>query len=131
MEKRTVLIFGESTAGKIQNLLLINTLPNLAVHLGEPTPTGVGIHLAVQALLFKKDVLFYKVSEEGMNSDQYLFGFKLLEKEPLKLPLAAIALPGVGSGEILEMATHLCNLHKSVLILNENDLYDLMTQSSS
>ncbi len=128
MEKRTVIIFGESKEGKAQNLFFINSLPNLAVGLGEPTATGVGIHMAIQALLLKKEVLFYKVTEEGFNADQYLFGFKLLEKESQNLSIAAIALPGVGSSEILDIAKNQCELHKTLLILNESDLYDFMTQ---
>ena len=115
-----IAIFGESKAGEFNKLFSIKTLPDLATHLGEPTETGVAIHMAIQALLCKQQLLFYKVREEGGHSDQYLPGFKLI-----KTAITAIALPGVSSPTLLESAKRLAPL----LILTEQDLYDFMTQS--
>ncbi len=131
MTNRTILIFGESQKGELQKFLFLKTLPDLAEALGEPTETGLGIHMAIQAMLFNQSVLFYKVKEEGFNIDHYLMGFKLLEKEFTSILLTAIALPGASSPPILEIADSLCKLHKSLILFNEKDLYDFMTRSSS
>lgn len=127
--KKTIVIFGESKEGEFQKLIFLNTLPDLANKIGEPTETGTGVHMAIQAMLFNHDILFYKVTEEGFSTNDYLAGLKLLEKDTLSSSLAAIALPGVGTSEILNAASSLCALHKSLLIITEKDLYDFMTQS--
>ena len=131
MTKRTILIFGESKEGEFHKFLFLKTLPDLAEALGEPTETGLGVHIAIQSILSNRDVLFYKVKEEGFHADHYLLGFKQLENEFHSTPLAAIALPGVSSANILELASSLCNQHRSIILFNEKDLYDLMTQSKS
>ena len=129
MAKRTILIFGESKEGQFQKLLFINSLPKLATILGEPTETGIGVHIAIQAMLYNLEVLFYKVKEEGSDEDAYLQGFRLIEKEAPSLILGAIALPGASTPKILEIANSLCDLHNSLILSNERDLYDYITRN--
>ena len=116
-----IAIFGESKSGEFNKLFSIKTLPDLATQLGEPTETGSGIHMAIQALLCKQHLFFYKVLEEGSNPEQYRSGFKML-----KTAVSAIALPGVSNPSLLESAKRVAPL----LILTEQDLYDFMTQTN-
>lgn len=129
--KKNVLIFGESVEGEFQRPFLIKSLPDLATIFGEPTKTGLGIHMAIQSLLFGHNIFFYRVSEEGNNKEQYLQGFKLFEREAFSSSLSAIALPGVGSLEILHAANILSELHKVLIITTEKDLYDLITNRTT
>jgi hypothetical protein len=128
MRKEVVLIFGESKKGEFLKLFYINTLPDLSTLLGEPTETGIGIHMAIQSLLFHKEVLFIKIAEEGYSTDHYSLGIKEINKNP-ELIISAIALPGVGSSKILKEASLLAKKKNALLLLTEKDLYDLMTQS--
>lgn len=128
MKKASVAIFGESRKGEFLKLFYINTLPDLATHLGEPTASGIGIHMAIQSLLFQKDILYIKVLEEGYDLEHYSVGIREIENKT-DLLISAIALPGVGSNEILKKASLLAKKKKAVLILTEKDLYDFMTQS--
>jgi hypothetical protein len=128
MNQKTILIFGESKGGDFQKPLLFRTLPELSQSLGEPAKNSSGIHLAVQALLCNQNVLYYKISEEGSNPDQYLLGFKHLEKYPPEIPISATLLPGVSSPEILTLANHFISHTNSLLLFTEKDLYDLLTQ---
>ncbi len=128
MKQNTIVIFGESKGGDFQKPLLFNTLPELSQALGEPTQNSSGIHLAVQALLLNQRVLYYKVSEEGFNPDQYLLGFKLIEKYPPEKSISAALLPGVSSSEILTLAKEFSAHTGLLLLFTEKDLYDLLTQ---
>jgi hypothetical protein len=128
MKRASILIFGESKRGEFLKLFQINTLPDLSTFLGEPTTSGIGIHMAIQSLLFEKSVLFIKVGEEGYDIDHYSLGFKEIDNNP-HLLIDAIALPGVGSNEILKKASLLAKKKKALLILREKDLYDFITQS--
>ncbi len=130
MREESVLIFGEAKRGEFLKLFYINTLPELSTFLGEPTDEGIGIHMAIQSLLFHKKVLFIKVAEEGYSFDHYSLGFKEIEKKQ-ELLISAIALPGVGSSKIVKEATLLAKKKKAIILLTEKDLYDLMTQSKS
>jgi hypothetical protein len=129
MTKRTILIFGESTNGELYKLLYLSSLQDISRALGEPSATGLGVPIAIQAMLSNHLVLFYTLKEEGVNFDHYQLGFKKLEKDLPLLPIEAIAIPGVSSRDILELATPFCNKHKSIILFSEKDLYDLKTGS--
>lgn len=128
--KDIVTIFGESEKGPLGVLLSVDSLPFLAESFGSPTENSVGIHLAIQTLMSDKIVLFYRVTEEGVDKNEYARGLKLLEG--LDLPaLAALALPGIGDLEIQHLAKNVCKLKHSILIVNERDFYDLMTNTDT
>lgn len=128
MKRKSIVIFGESTKGEFLNLFPIRTLPDLSTFLGGPTSSGIGIHMAIQSLLFEKEVLFIKVFEEGYDLDHYSLGLKEIDRNP-DLLIDAIALPGAGSNEIVKKASLLAKKKKAFIVLTEKDLYDFMTQS--
>jgi hypothetical protein len=52
---------------------------------------------------------------------------KHLEKDDLIDRVAAICAPGVGNSEILNIIVPICQVHHNILIINESDLYDYLT----
>lgn len=128
MNQLTVALFGESEKGEFQTAYYCTNLPQLVEHLGNPPPQTNGLFFAVQALMFKRDILFFRVREEGFSHQDYFNGLKLLGTQKIIPQIDAIGMPGVGDIEIIQATTPLCLLYHSVLIMTESDLYDYMTQ---
>ena len=108
--------------------ILCKSLPQLADTLGNPPEDTKGIPYAIQTLLYERELIFFRVKEEGFSTADYLRGFKLLQDKNHFSPLSAICMPGVGDTEIIEASTSICHLYKSCLIIDEKDLYDYLTQ---
>jgi len=127
--KPTVFLFGEAERGEFGVPLICGSLPELCDVLGNPPEESQGISYAVQTLLYRRDLMFCRVREEGFSVNDYMQGFKSLTTEKWVPQLQAIIIPGVGDKEIVEAATHVCDLYKSVLVLTEKDLYDYLMNS--
>lgn len=123
----TVAMFGEAEKGQFQTAYFCKNLPQLEEYLGNPPPESRGLFYAVQALLYERNLIFFRVEEEGFSHQDYFLGLRMLEKNKLLTDVAAICLPGVGNAEILEAATPLCKIHNSFIITTEPDLYDYLT----
>jgi hypothetical protein len=103
----------------------LKELPQLVDFLGNP-PTGTeGLFFAIQAILYERDVLFFRVAEEGFSQLDYINGFRYLGQAVKQLH--ALCLPGVGDQEIINASLPLCSHHKSPLITSQKDLYDYLT----
>jgi hypothetical protein len=122
----SMALFGEAEKGDFNTPYHCKNLPQLAHLLGNPPPESKGLHYAVQALMYHKDLLFFRVKEEGFSVQDYYFGLRLLERENIISDVAAIAIPGVGNREIIEAVTPLCLIHKNIIIISEPDLYDYL-----
>lgn len=83
--------------------------------------------MAIQALLYDRHLIFFRVEEEGFSLPDYYRGLHHLEKGHLVQDLAAIAIPGVGDGELLAASQQICRIYHSVLLTTERDLYDYLT----
>jgi hypothetical protein len=125
--RHTVFLFGEAEKGEFCTPLICKSLPQLADTLGNPPEESQGILYAVQALLFERELIFFRVKEEGFSTQDYMRGLKLLQNKEGILPISAICMPGVGDAQILEATSPVCSLHKSFLIINQKDLYDFLT----
>ncbi len=123
----TVFLFGEAEKGDFCTPLLLKSLPQLAETCGNPPAESLGILYAVQALLYERDLIYFRVKEEGFSVSDYMRGLKLLENQNLFHNLSAICMPGVGDAEIIDASCSVCSLHKSFLITSEKDLYDFLT----
>lgn len=130
MEKRTVALFGEAEKGNFQTAYHCSCLEQLVDYLGHPPPLTRGIFLAVQALMYQRDLIFIRVREEGFSFQDYYKGLRLLTSEGTVHNLAAMAIPGVGDSALLEATTAICAIYDSILITNEEDLYDYLTSWS-
>ncbi len=124
--KKTVFLFGEAEKGEFCIPHLLRTLPQLAETYGNPPPDTLGILYAVQALMYERELIYFRVQEEGFSVSDYMRGMKLLEDRQRVPRLAAICMPGVGDAGIIEASSHLCLVHRSFLILTEKDLYDYL-----
>lgn len=127
MDNRDVVLFGEAEKGRFDMAYYFDSLPQLADHLGNPPPESVGLLYAVQVILYGRNLIFFRVKEEGYSFQDYFRGLRLLERDGNNLNLAAICLPGVGNGEILDAVASVCDDLNSLIIMNEPDLYDYLT----
>lgn len=128
MQTYTVALFGEAEKGDYQTAYHCKTLPQLVDCLGNPPAESRGLFFAVQALLFHRDLIFFRVKEEGFSSQDYMQGLKILQRPELIFHISAICLPGVGDGEIIEASALTCQKLHSILITTESDFYDYLTE---
>lgn len=123
----TMALFGEAEKGKFNTAYYCESLSQLVEFLGNPPPESRGLFFAVQALLFERNLIFFRVEEEGFSYQDYFLGLRMLQKKDQVPDIAAICLPGVGDAEIIEAAVPLCHLHNSIIITTEPDLYDFLS----
>jgi hypothetical protein len=121
--RHTIALFGESEKGQFQKPYIVHELPQLIDLLGNPPRESEGLFFAIQALLYKRELIYFRVEQEGFSISDYMVGFKYLEKVET---LSALCLPGVGDPMILEASAPLSELHKSHLISTEKDLFDYL-----
>jgi hypothetical protein len=124
-----IVLFGEAEKGDFSTPIVCKSLPQLADNLGHPPENSRGIFYGVQALLFEKELVFFRVKEEGFSIPDYLRGLNMLKKMAPSSSLSALCLPGVGDTDIIDESIALCHHHQSLLIVNEMDLYDYLTSS--
>lgn len=127
MRNKRIFLFGASNKGALCTPLRFDSLSHLAEDLGEPPEDSIGIDYAIQTLLLNREVIFFRVREEGFAKEDYLRGVKLLYNHGEKLKLSAICIPGVGDREIIESLAPLSQRLRLILILSEKDLYDYLT----
>lgn len=127
--KQVIALFGEAEKGAFKVPHVLGKLPQLVDLLGNPPPESQGLYFAVQAILYNRDLIFFRVAEEGFSRLDYFSGIKFLENREKVKKVNAICLPGVGDPEILSASEGLCHLHKSLLITNQKDLYDFLTSN--
>lgn len=123
----TIALFGEAEKGAFRTAYYCHNLIQLADNFGEPPADSMGLEFAVQTLLFNRGLIFFRVHEEGFSIQDYLLGLRYLENKEQIPNITAICLPGVGSHQIIEATTNVCNSHSSFLIVSERDLYDYLT----
>ena len=123
----TVALFGEAEKGEFRTAYFCQSLAQLADNLGHPPDESRGLHLAVQALLYRRQLIFFRVMEEGFSLQDYLLGLRFLQNNQFVSNLSAICLPGVGDSEIINATEPVCHIHDSLLITTESDLYDYLT----
>jgi hypothetical protein len=128
-QQHTIALFGEAEKGDYHTAYFCRTLSDLVDHLGNPPSESQGIHCAVQALMYERDLIFIRVKEEGFSAHDYMVGLRLLERQTLIPAISAVCLPGVGDEEIIDAGTMICHKYDSVLITAEADLYDYLTCS--
>ena len=128
--RHTIFLFGEAEKGDFCTPLRCKNLPHLAETLGNPPEESLGIIYAIQALMYERELIFFRVKEEGFSISDYMRGIRLLENKEAFHGLSAICMPGVGDAEILEATSPICSVRQSLLITTEKDLYDYLTHRS-
>lgn len=127
MDQGLIAMFGEAEQGEFRTAYYVETLPQLADSLGNPPPDSKGLHYAVQSLMYKHALIFFRVKEEGFSREDYFLGLEFLRNRDLVPELAAVCLPGMGDADVLEASRPVCDMHHSMLITCEPDLYDFLT----
>lgn len=127
--KYTIALFGEAEKGEFHTAYYCQTLEELDTYLGNPPAASKGLYYAVQALLFDRNLIFFRVPEEGFSTQDYLFGVRLLEQQELIPQLDAICIPGVGDPEVMNALQPILQQYHSILISNESDFYDYLTSA--
>lgn len=130
-ETYTIALFGEAERGEYRTAYFCEDLTQLDEYFGNPPTGSRGLYYAVQAILFQRNLIFFRVPEEGFSTQDYLSGLNLLEKQKLITQVNAICMPGVGDQEVLNAIKPLCSLHHSILITNESDFYDYLTSTKN
>ena len=123
----TVALFGEAEKGDYRTAYFFQSLSQLEEHLGAPPPDSWGIHYAVQTLLYKQQLIYFRVEEEGFSVQDYITGLHFLKNKRLIPNLEALFLPGVGDDKIINATAPICSEHDSLLVITEADLYDYLT----
>lgn len=127
MRPLTVALFGESEKGLYSVPYFCKSLAQLLENLGNPPPESSGLYFAIQALLYKRELVYFRVREEGFSIPDYLNGFKLLQQEAIFPYVGAIFVPGVGDSMIIDAAFDLSLNYQSIIVMSEGDLYDYLT----
>lgn len=123
--RHVIALFGEAEKGSFHTPYSLKKLSQLVDFLGHPPVDSEGLFLAIQALLYEREIIYFRVGQEGFNKEEYLSGFKHLENKIKKIH--ALCLPGVGDKDILDAADIPCAIHKSPLIMSQKDFYDYLT----
>ena len=123
----TIAVFGEAEKGEYRTAYYCKTLQQLVEYLGNPPGGSKGLHYAVQALMYERDLIFFRVQEEGFSLQDYKFGMNLLFTQHAITKISAICMPGIGNREIIKATNTLCVLYNSVFITSEADFYDYLT----
>jgi hypothetical protein len=126
--QRVIALFGEAEKGQWKKPHIIKGLPELIDLLGNPPPDTEGLFFAIQALLYERQVLYFRVQEEGFSREDYFSGLKFLENKNQTKQLHALCMPGVGDSAILDATNPICEIHKTHLIVTQKDLFDYLTE---
>lgn len=126
--QQIVALFGEAEKGAFKKPHLLRKLPQLYDLLGNPPEESEGLFFAVQAILYNREIIYFRVTEEGFSPPDYFSGLKYLEQKEKRI--SALCMPGVGNPKILDASQSFCDIHKSFLITNQKDLYDFLTSCS-
>ena len=125
--RHTVAIFGEAERGQFKKATFLYDLPQLVDVFGSPPQESQGLYYAVQALLYQRELIYFRVEEEGFSTSDYLFGLKILEDLEKVKRLHALCLPGIGDPKIMKAIQNVFKIHKSFLITTQKDLFDYLT----
>jgi len=125
--KQVIALFGEAEKGAFKTPHVLHKLPQLVDLLGNPPSESEGLFFAVQAILYNRELIYFRVEEEGFSHADYFNGLKYLENRDAPKKVHALCLPGVGDPEILAVTRRVCNIHRSCLITHQKDLYDYLT----
>lgn len=128
MDLLTIALFGEAEKGEFTKGYICDSLVQLLDCFGNPPAESKGLYYAIQALHYHRPLIFFRVQEEGFSLADYLNGLNLLEKSPFISRITAICTPGVGDSQIIDTVSTICQAHHHLLITNESDFYDYLSQ---
>ena len=123
---RPIALFGESEKGRFHFPYFCDNLLKLANTLGNPPKESLGLLLAIQAIMYERQIIFFRVQEEGFSSDDYMKGFEILKDKNKIKNLSAVCLPKVGDHIIINSLDPICKLHDSIMITTQKYFFDYL-----
>lgn len=127
-----IALFGEAAKGDLDTAYFCKSVEELFHYFGEPPPETKGLYYAIQTLLYQKAILYFRVREEGLSIKDYLFGLHLMRDYASKIPhVGALFLPQVGAKAIIDEGLFFCESNHSLLLIEESDLYDYLTDKTT
>ncbi|NGX63201.1 MAG: hypothetical protein KR126chlam6_00608 [Candidatus Anoxychlamydiales bacterium] len=121
-----IALFGESEKGRYCYPYYFSNVIELAETLGNAPDDSLGIELAIQALMYERDIIYFRVEEEGNSLEQYMRSIEILKDKNRVKKINAICIPKVGDSEIITNLDMICKMHKSIIIMSEKDLFDYL-----
>jgi len=121
-----IALFGESEKGRFHYPYFFTNLNKLAMTLGNPPKDSLGIYFAIQAIMYEKDIFFFRVEQEGFSIKDYMKGLAILKDKNKIKKLDAICMPKVGNSQIIDTIDHHKRFHNILLITTERDLFDYL-----
>lgn len=121
-----IALFGETEKGRFHYPYFCNNLYQLADTFGNPPEDSLGIMFAIQALMYEREIVFFRVQEEGFSVEDYIKGIEILKDTNKIKKLCAICLPKVGNHAIINSIDLICKKQKSLIITTEKDLFDYL-----
>lgn len=125
--KHVVALFGEAEKGQFKTPYQLKELAQLMDQLGNCPGDSEGLFFAIQSILYNREIIYFRVEEEGFSKADYFVGLKYLGSRERIKNLHALCLPGVGDEEILQASQLICEKQGSFLITTQKDLYDYLT----
>jgi hypothetical protein len=122
-----VFLFGEAEKGQLCRPTPCRSLLELADMFGNPPQESQGLFYAVQALLFNRRLIYFRIEEEGFSIDDYKRGMHILRMREIQGRPSAICMPGVGDACLIDEMSEICFLFHCILITTEKDFYDYLT----
>jgi hypothetical protein len=122
--RSVVALFGEAEKGQFKVPYVLKDMPQIIDVLGNPPEESQGLYFAIQAMLFQRELIYFRVEEEGFSLPDYYTGLKHLENIE---NLHALCMPGVGDAKIINASKNICQMHNTLLITTQKDLYDYLT----
>lgn len=129
MEQTSIVaLFGEAEKGDINTIYYCKSIEELYDTFGQPPGDTQGLFFAIQSLLYGKQLLYYRVHEEGLSVQEYLFGLHLLRSQTNHIPhIHALFLPNVGVKTVIEEGLLVCQQHHGLFLMQAADFYDYVT----
>lgn len=122
-----VFLFGEAERGSFCTPIQCHGLEDLSEKFGNPPDESLGLFYAIQALLYQRQLIYFRVKEEGFSTSDYKRGLNMLRKKEISQNPTAICMPGVGDAALIDETSEICYLFHSILITTEKDFYDYLT----
>ena len=124
--QKVIAFLGESEMGRFHYPYFCYSLTQLATILGNPPEDSRGLDFAVQAIMYERNVIYFRVEEEGYSTKDYMQSIDIIKDKNKVKRLDAICIPGVGDKEIIFQLGPICKSHNSIIITSEKDLFDYL-----
>lgn len=123
---KIIALLGESEKGRLHYPYFCKNLIQLQNFLGNPPEESQGLDFAIQALMYERDVIYFRVQEEGFNVKDYIKSFEIIKDKTKVKKLDAICIPGLSDKEIILKLARVCKSHSSIIITTQKDLFDYL-----